>query len=390
MTSSANRASSRLLGVPSLVRSAPIVASAAAMAGLSALAGCTVGGDGVGDGGVGSGNDGAPWMGPDVGPVDASFAACESVSVDARNVVQPADIIWVIDNSPSMREEADLVQNEINDFVTAIGSSGADYRVVMISSSAFVQVPDPLGSDSERFRFINDDVQSTVPMRRALARANDYTSFLRDGSMVHFVFVTDDESSLGAPEFLSEIRSILSSIPDSMGHDLRVHAIVSPPGSERMVDLGPFGIVTLPGCQGMHGSGDANGQQYFTAAAMTMGLQLDICTADWGPLFDDLSTTIGVARPLPCSYRIPESTPERPFDRSLVNVIRTSGSGEALLLPYVGDEGVSNCPSDGRGWYYDRPDAPRQVRLCPAICEADDVDPDARVDIQLGCETQVI
>ncbi|MEM9193181.1 MAG: hypothetical protein AAGF12_28665 [Myxococcota bacterium] len=75
---------------------------------------------------------------PDAQTGDASFNECVGDSQRAETKFQPVDVIWVVDRSGSMRGEADIVQSNINNFATAIGMSGIDYRVVMISSMEFV------------------------------------------------------------------------------------------------------------------------------------------------------------------------------------------------------------------------------------------------------------
>src|SRR5262245_53038707 len=69
---------------------------------------------------------GAGVMNPD--------AACVATSVQATLRKLPVDVIFIIDNSGSMTDNIESVQNNINDsFASIIGASGVDYRVIMIS-----------------------------------------------------------------------------------------------------------------------------------------------------------------------------------------------------------------------------------------------------------------
>src|SRR5690606_16938380 len=55
-----------------------------------------------------------PVVGPDTGPpVDE----CGEVAATAEGISTPVDIVWVIDTSGSMNEEAALVQANLNAFV---------------------------------------------------------------------------------------------------------------------------------------------------------------------------------------------------------------------------------------------------------------------------------
>ncbi|MEM9696475.1 MAG: hypothetical protein AAGA56_28280, partial [Myxococcota bacterium] len=86
-----------------------------------------------------------------------------------------------------------------------------------------------------------------------------------------------------------------------------------------------------------------------------------------------------------CAFNIPEGTEERPTDPSLVNVRVAEGSGEPQFLPHVGERAA--CGEDP-GWYYDDPDHPMVIELCPASCEALQRGT-VELDIAVGCETIV-
>src|SRR5690606_16340301 len=103
-----------------------------------------------------------------------------------------ANIVWVIDNSGSMDEEAALVQQNMNRFVQSIVGAGLDdYRVVVMTEEGFINVPDPLGSDAVHFRHVDEDVSSHEPLEDILARYPDMREFLLPGVITHFVVVTD-------------------------------------------------------------------------------------------------------------------------------------------------------------------------------------------------------
>ena len=48
------------------------------------------------------------------------------------------------------------------------------------------------------------------------------------------------------------------------------------------------------------------------------------------------------------------------------------------------------CGTNGKGWYYDDPDAPKTINLCPSSCEQVQNDPNAKLEIVLGCDTVVL
>src|SRR5262245_30939738 len=98
-----------------------------------------------GDDGDSSDEDGAN-DGSDADDADGpGFDECAGVKFDAEMGRRASNIVWVIDTSRSMTEEAAEVQDNINSFVQAILSAGLDdYRVVVVSEAQYVRVPDPL------------------------------------------------------------------------------------------------------------------------------------------------------------------------------------------------------------------------------------------------------
>ncbi len=72
-------------------------------------------------------------------------AECAQSSANASLRKKPVDIVFVIDNSSSMDREIRAVQNSINaDFANIIGTSGIDYRVIMLGDFGFYDYPSSL------------------------------------------------------------------------------------------------------------------------------------------------------------------------------------------------------------------------------------------------------
>ena len=301
---------------------------------------------------------------------------CSSVSVRAESAIAPVDIVWVIDNSGSMRDEATLVQANLNDFATAINAVGLDVRVVVITAPGFVEVPPPLGSDPSRFLRVNQDVQSSNSFDRLLDTLPMYQDFLRRNSALHFVVVSDDESAMDFNTFRTSMQGMI-------GRSFRFHAVVSEPGATHM-----FGGFTMNGCTGPHGDAADNGEEYWMLASSTGGRALSICTPDWTALFDDLTRAISQPQSLPCAYDIPAPPVGEEFDPNRVNVEYTPGGGGAPeTIPNVGT--LDRCTGDG--WYYTGDAAnPTGVELCPSSCARIEVDVEGRVDVAFGCATLLI
>jgi hypothetical protein len=90
---------------------------------------------------------------------------------------------------------------------------------------------------------------------------------------------------------------------------------------------------------------------------------------------------------LACTFALPEAAEAgEQVDPHEVNVNYTDGSGKKSTLGQVSS--ASGCGTAG-GWYYDDPEDPAIVALCPGTCDAVQADADASIQIVLGCATQV-
>lgn len=85
---------------------------------------------------------------------------------------------------------------------------------------------------------------------------------------------------------------------------------------------------------------------------------------------------------LPCEYALPADVEDGKIAYDQVNVIFTPGSGSQQTFLQTDD-----CNAGG-GWYYDDPNMPTQILLCPSACEQVKADFDAGLDILLGCKTE--
>lgn len=85
---------------------------------------------------------------------------------------------------------------------------------------------------------------------------------------------------------------------------------------------------------------------------------------------------------LPCAYEVPAKVEGGEIDVALVNVLLTPGGGKTAILP-------QSPTCSGEGWQYDAPVTPKQIVLCPSTCKALQTDFSAKVQILLGCKTEV-
>lgn len=322
---------------------------------------------------------------------------CAGVREEATLGKEGADIVWAIDNSCSMAAEAAAVQTNMEMFAQRLYDEGVDVRLILVSSGNAgassascapgdfacllgssgggfdygVCIPGPFGSgscpdDSNAPHYLH--VPQTVGSHDALSQIVNthpqWKSMLRENARKHFVVVTDDTAGEGGFSFV-DLNA--QTFPPA------VDALDGVPAGDWVFD----GIFPYTACL------DAAGVDpgYAQLVAQTGGVSGDLCTQDFGPVFDSLATGIAAASRIRCEWDIPAADPAgNPVDPLKVNVIFTP-TGE--LEEYV-PQRAAGC-GDASGWIYS--DDGRAVILCPGTCEELQGRPGA-IDVQFGCATR--
>jgi hypothetical protein len=84
-----------------------------------------------------------------------------------------------------------------------------------------------------------------------------------------------------------------------------------------------------------------------------------------------------------CEFAVPKSTTGAPVDKDKINVDFTSANGDKTELYRVMNSG--DCATHPQGWFYDNPNAPTKILICPAACQNFGA---GQLDIVLGCGTR--
>lgn len=295
--------------------------------------------------------------------------ACAVATAEATPATLPVDIIWVIDTSGSMDQETDTVEDKINAFAAFISRSNIDHHVVMIGSNTEVCVPAPLSSggcpdgDSDRYRHVRRSVDSHNALELVSTLYPQYSDFLRVGAQVHIVVVSDDESDWSASRFRVSMRD---------------HRNPGFPGGFTFHSVVAFGDLPFFGCCGWQGCGAGIGQQYIDLSNVTGGVIAPICQENWDAIFASIADNVVEGSLLPCNFVIPDPGDFLEVDPERVNVLFTPGQGEPQVLPNY--DSADDC--QGAGWYYDDPDNPTEVIMCPDSCGF----LEGSVDIEFGCD----
>jgi hypothetical protein len=211
------------------------------------------------------GDDSANAGGPSVPSSSPEFN--EQFKVSYNNESAPLDMIWVIDNSGSMNEEAAAVRKNFDAFLTALNKN-TDFRLLLVSSAEGstngVSIPSSFSADTHK-QIVQkigslDGPSILVSKLKALP-----AGFLRANSKKIIVFVTDDNSNTSAASFLAAL-------------------VANQSWSEKDVSVSSFiGLSkALSPCMA------AEGVVYKTLASQTNGKNYNICQADWSSYFSDL------------------------------------------------------------------------------------------------------
>ncbi len=372
------------------------------------------GGSGAGGLGQGGGSGGQPSVGGSSnGGSSNGGAGGECVGVNAA-ADAGVDIVWVVDNSGSMGDEVAKIRTNLNNsFLSIIEASNLSWNLMMVTErgtggeAICVDSPPagPLCADAPpRFYHVNCQVQSTDALVN-LAYAYDailppftpfgstlcgfpampgfplappektWNNFSRLNATKVFIIVTDDESDAQAADFdnwllnTAQPAGVFGSVADRR---YILHGI-----------LGMDANNPNATCSSSTNSAVEPGLVYQSLATLTGGMVASICEDDWSPVFQDIADSI-VTR-LGCEYPVPEPPDGQTLSENGVNVIYTPGEAGSSAETIPRDN-TAGCADGADGWQWN--DAKDKILLCGATCERIKNDPDGKVEIKFGCDTE--
>lgn len=360
------------------------------------------GGTGAGAGGDGTnfGNTTTPVAGSKGGGGQGASPAtgidCPATSAEAEVGREPADIVWVVDNSCSMAVEAAAVQTNMNRFAQLLLDRGIDVHLVLISSakatngmmpmmcaptdifcllmalmSGFdfgICIDAPFGSgmcpaDSKPPNFLHlpIPVGSNNGLQLIVDNYPMYASMMRPNASKHFAIVTDDDSDMDAATFTSRVNAL------------------DPVLFGRWFFHGIFSFTQCPDAAKI-------GTVHQQLVQQTGGVAGDLCLQQFDPVFDALAMDVVMKAEVACDWPIPPAPAGQTLDPGLVNVRFTQPDGNVVKLGKIPDG--EDC-GDREGWRYDDDKAPKTVLACPASCDIFR-NGGGKVDVLFGCETIVV
>lgn len=341
---------------------------------------------------------------------DDTGEICRSISEQAKQTYEPVDIVFAVDTSGSMVDEAAQVQKNINSFSQQIIDSGIDVHVVMLAASPFfvlpsICVPAPLGSgmcpaDTKLPNYFHyaqptppGPIESVDGARKLIELFPIYKPHLRPGVRKYIVIVTDDDSR-NHPDSSGD-AGIYDNNPNGFIAD---YTAVDPMMSDGMGNRTwkMSGVIAYSMC-----SNSAQVSQVWDQIITTTdGVSGDICNCSlnnpacaptFQGVFDELATKILMgSEPIACQWQIPEPPMGESLDPDYVNVeFIDINNNLPETIYHVDDE--SDCDAQLGGWYYDNNNDPKNIILCPLSCAKVSAAPDgSKINLLFGCKTEVI
>ncbi len=311
----------------------------------------------------------------------------DTYSADLRT--RPVDVIFVLDNSGSMREEIESVERNINtNFTQIMDDAGLDYRVIMVSkhgegtpfdSDICVAAPlsgttcDPVPAqpaNTARFFHYDTEISSDDSFGEILSTYNradrngftttGWSAWLRDDSFKVFIEFSDDEpSSPGAESFEQRLLALQPAKFGTPGNRNYIwHSVVGiyPKDDPTAAYLSSEALQPLQ-CQ----TAEKPGLEYQKLSVATGGLRYPVCNFDnYDVVFRAAAIKTVEDSDIDCSLRHPvaPSGKKLVFEKSALQL--TDDAGVRRLIRRV--DAVGDCGADN---YYVTASS---VELCPSLC----------------------
>lgn len=356
------------------------------------------------------------------------FQSCATGVSVGETKLQPVDIIWMVDNSSSMEPTIKQLTAGLNNFANIIAGANLDYHVVMLSlrykgSTTFkgstrygVCIPTPLAGDDNcgdgaRFFQSSIDIKSTQPLEQflgTLGQTQGFTAgedrggtpwkqYLREGASKTMIIVSDDNSRLSADNFLhfpggknpSNSTQLPPGILDSSWNGLFNKWIFH--------GLYGWGSESNPSttCTFSGGSHPASSGPVYTQLIKTSGgARAQICgnASEWDAFLQTTAQAVVASSEIACELPIPPPpSGSSEINPSKVNVSFVTQSSESMLFKVDGPSGPSGCNPVSGGWYYDDPENPKNIQLCPASCQAANdyigAGKTGQIEVTFGCNS---
>ena len=136
---------------------------------------------------------------------------------------------------------------------------------------------------------------------------------------------------------------------------------------------------------GLEGSNESDMNAIAVSGGTAQGFFIGSSSNAQGDLLTALSAIRG--KNLSCDFPLPVAKAGVDVDPAKINVSFTTAAGASVTFPQVAS--AASCGAASDGWYYDSPTNPTRIFLCPHSCDGARVDLTTKLQILLGCATQM-
>jgi hypothetical protein len=379
---------------------------------------------------------GTAAQGPDLGGVDTNAGTstsgppgeqCAAAQADAKLVKEPVDIILVLDNSGSMADELQAVEDNINvNFASILAKSDVDYRVILVSrhrkaeraaageSSTSICVSSPLSGlaacpgpapvFSERFFHYNEKLESHDSLEKVISFYHrpdtrteltqlGYSEWLRIGAKKVFLELSDDDEG-GADDTQiytadSFFAALVALDPAQFGKDpakpnIVWHSIVGLQEKPNAKDAyQPDEPIAIGMCTGNADDVSSPGLVYQELSRRTGGLRFPICQfGAYDVVFNRIAEDVVTKAQVACDFALPDAPAKQTLQ--LDNIAVSYGTGPSTPTQLKQAKTSADCQVDA--FYIEN----SRVYLCDAACDAVKATLGASVQVLFTCESQII
>lgn len=274
---------------------------------------------------------------------DAVISRLKQNDVFIQEPSAEVDILWVVDNSPSMAEEQQRVADGFADFISSLSDTQIDFHIgvvttdmdmgtadrgVLIGATPFLTPEDDyIAEFQERVKVGVDGSDKEKGLAAALYALTEPIisgpnyGFMREQATTSIIFVSDEDDCSDGEALAAEGGSACYDQSDrlvAVKDYVQDFRSLKPPG----VRLVSSAIVGPPASEGCTESWP--GKRYMTVAEATGGVSGNICDAAYSEIMYDLGLAVtGVQTLFQLSYSAVEETLS-------VWVGDASGAGEAI------------------------------------------------------------
>jgi hypothetical protein len=335
--------------------------------------GAAVGGGGAGQGGDPSGGNGSGGFNATQSGGNGSGGEMTCLEEEAIAEERKLNMLVVLDRSASMGMKWDQSVAALTTYFNDPAANGIAAALNYFPQAGVVDScnvnhynpPDvPFGDLNAYAATLVASMQATTaqgpdtPMYGALYGSYQYAQMFQDSvpdEVVAVVFASDGEPN-GCQGNQNDPTVVAQLASDTLAYNgVRTFAIAIQGADINALDL------------------------IAAAGGTTQAIDVTMDTTLFAAAMEDIQKQV-----LSCEFDIPDPQMGN-FDPTKVNVKYTpGGGGPAQDIPQASD--LADC-GGMPGWYYDDPDDPTQILLCPATCDLVQSDPDAQVTFAFGCPT---